>query len=197
MSWEYIDLILEFILYCKCTLNVSPDVPDFLFFSRMSLLTGLLAKFSINDVNMDNLCSFREYCQERAENSYLRMEVEERLAENEIGGVILGSLSAGLKRRPLNREEYLKEKRSNITNNTQYGMANRMAVYNVFEKYRDWKLKRDAYDMNDVVLLLLKQPMAQIFDSGKHLPCTTYCSHCSVFCKGIHFYCATIPISIC
>jgi len=37
-----------------------------------------------------------------------------RLIENEIGGVIQGSLSAAIARRPLNRDEYLKEKRSNI-----------------------------------------------------------------------------------
>jgi len=143
------------------------DVPDFLFFSRDDLLRGLLANCRINDVNMDDLCSFREYCKERALVSHTRMVIEERLIENEIGGVILGSLSAGIKQRPLKRNEYYEEKRSNITNKTDSGKAKRASVYDEFEKYRTWKIQRKAGDINDIVLMLLKDPnLMQIFDSA-------------------------------
>lgn len=154
------------------------DVPEFLFFSRDDILRGLLGNYRINDVNMDNLCSFREYSKERYLKSHTVMVVEERLIENEIGGVILGSLTAGLNKRPLNRYEYLEEKRSNITNKTEHGKAMRLDVFKEFEKYQEWKVQQNLRDINDVILLLLKDPnLGQIFDSGmSHTAITLFAS---------------------
>ena len=119
-------------------------------------------------MDVENLCNFREYCKEIASTSHLRMMVEERLVENEIGGVITGSLAAALKKRPLDRFEYLAEIRSNISNKTDMGKTKRNAVYDVFEHYQLWKIKRHSFDINDVVLLLLKEPnLTQLFDSGE------------------------------
>ena len=137
---------------------------------RDDLVRGLLANSRINDVNMGNLCSFREYSRERATKSHTRMVVEERLIENEIGGVILGSLTAGLKKRPLTRYQYLEEKRSNITNKTEHGKSMRMDVFKEFERYQTWKVQRNSCDLNDVILVLLNDPnLAQIFDPGMSL----------------------------
>jgi hypothetical protein len=121
---------------------------------------------------LENLCCFREYCKEKAHISHTRFAVEERLVENEIGGVILGSLTAGLKMEPLSRDEYLKEIRSNITNKTEEGLHRRRDVYDVFEDYQKWKYQRktNTHDVNDVVLMLLKEPISEIFDSGKARP---------------------------
>ena len=146
-----------------------PDVPSFVFYSEIDLLRGLIAKFGIDDVNMEDLCSFREYCKERESRSHTRAAVEEKLVENEIGGVILGSLTAGTLRRHLSKKEYLEERRSNISNKTEHGKAIRNDVYTEFEKYRKWKrVHRKAHDVNDVVLMLLNDSnLKQIFDSGE------------------------------
>lgn len=147
-------------------LMISLDVPDFLFFSRATLFSGLLSHHQIRHIDMDNLCNFGEFCNERLRDSHTLMPVEERLAE--IGGVIVGSLAAGMKARPLSKEEYLKEIRSNITNKTEEGKTKRLVVYDVFDKYQAWKARHGRYDIDDVVLILLKVPhLKQIFDSGK------------------------------
>ena len=149
----------------------STDLPNFLFYSREELLRALLTTLKIRDVDVSDLCSFREYCKERSLVSHARSATEEKLAENEIGGVILGSLAAGLKHRPLSREEYLEEKRSNISNKLEEGKKIRHAVYTEFEKYQKWKHQRNSHDMNDVVLILLGQSRliglnSEIFDSA-------------------------------
>ena len=145
------------------------DVPNFLFFSQKDLLRALLSASSIRNINIDDLCNFRVYCKERALSSHTRTPIEEKLCENEIGGVILGSLASGIKKCPLNREEYLEEKRSNITNKTKDGKSKRNTVYNEFENYKKWKVQRNLYDMNDVVLMLLNDlSLLQCFDSGTY-----------------------------
>lgn len=147
--------------------NTSSDVPNFLFFSQVDLLRGLLTALHIDDVNMDDLCSFGEFCKNRSTTSYTRSAVEEKLTENEIGGVILGSLRSGINTQPLDRDEYLEEKRSNVTNKTERGRYTRNAVYNEFEKYQTWKNLEGKSDINDVVLRILKDSnLSQIFDSA-------------------------------
>lgn len=61
------------------------DVPHFLFFSQTELFRGLLSAFHIDWIDMDDLCSFREYCRDRARISHTSSSVEEKLTENEIG----------------------------------------------------------------------------------------------------------------
>ena len=142
-------------------------MPNFLFFSQVDLLRGLLTALNIDDVNMDDLCGFREFCKERSTTSYTRSAVEEKLTENEIGGVILGSLRSGINKQPLDREEYLEEKRSNVTNKTERGRSTRNVVYNEFEKYQTWKNLEGKSDINDVVLRILEDSnLTQIFDSA-------------------------------
>lgn len=79
-----------------------------------------------------------------------------RLVQNEIGGVINGSLSSALKKRPLNEDEYLEEKRSNIPNNNDEGRRKRGLVYDAFVEYKRWKKENDKYDIGDIVLELIR-----------------------------------------
>jgi len=58
-------------------------VPKFIFFSRADLLRGLLTTLNIDNINMDRLCSFREYCKERARITHTRSVIEEKLTEHE------------------------------------------------------------------------------------------------------------------
>ena len=142
------------------------DVPEFLFFSRTTLFQGLLAALNIHHLDVNNVCSFRQFCNERSLKSHTHSAVEESLVENEIGGVILGSLSAGIKQRPLNREEYLEEKRSNIPNKLERDRKTRHEVFTEFEKYQNWKLSHKSHDIDDTVLMILQSSsLAQIFDA--------------------------------
>lgn len=83
------------------------------------------------------------------------------LVESEIGGVLLGSLAAALKKAPLTRDEYLEEIRSNVSNDSEEGMTTRHAVYAEFEKYQRWKEENQSYDVNDIVLRLICEIEAQ------------------------------------
>ena len=78
-----------------------------------------------------------------------------RLVENEIGGVINGSLNAAKKKRPLNEAEYLEEIRSNIPNKNDEGIAKRKVVYGEFVQYGQWKKENARFDLGDIVLELL------------------------------------------
>jgi superfamily I DNA/RNA helicase len=78
------------------------------------------------------------------------------LVENEIGGVIEGSLSAALKKKPLDEEQYLEEKRSNIPINTEEGRDKRKLVYQDYSRYARWKIENNKYDLGDIVLELCK-----------------------------------------
>lgn len=86
------------------------------------------------------------------------------LVESEIGGVILGSLAAAMKKGPLSREEYLAEIRSNVPNDSQEAVEERNAVYDEYERYHSWKLENQSYDTNDIVLRLIDATAAQTTD---------------------------------
>ena len=135
-------------------------MPNFIFFSQVDLLRGLLAALGIDHVNMDDLCGFREYCKERFLVSHTHSVIEEKLTENEIGGVILGSLTAGISKRPLNREEYLEEKRSNVTNETERGENTRFSdqiAHSLPEiAMKDLGLKIHICDFDDATSLTVK-----------------------------------------
>lgn len=79
-----------------------------------------------------------------------------RLVENEIGGVIIGSLNAAQRKRPLTETEYLEEIRSNIPNKNDEGLAKRKKVYGEFVQYGQWKKENNKYDVGDIVLELIK-----------------------------------------
>lgn len=124
------------------------------FFSLRDLLQFLLDRFGISDKNVKLVCTYMHYVYART--SHQKLPVESSLIENEIGGVIKGSLNAAIKKRPLSEVEYLEEKRSNIATKTEDGRRKRQLVYKDYILYERWKKERDTYDIADIVLQLLK-----------------------------------------
>jgi len=123
-----------------------------------SFIDLLLKLYGIpkSGMSVPSSCTFLDYLNSRT--SHERLEVDASLVENEIGGVILGSLAAAIKQEPLSRAEYLDEQRSNIPKDTADGQRTRALVYNEYEKYRLWKLENgNAYDTNDIVLRLIRE----------------------------------------
>jgi hypothetical protein len=96
----------------------------------------------------------------RSKKSHERSEVDLALVENEIGGVILGSLAAAVNQKALSRFEYLEEQRSNVPKDT-VGLRTRGMVYDEFEKYRQWKVSNVRYDTGDIVLRLVREASEQ------------------------------------
>lgn len=149
-------------------------LPPIAFFSFRELLDNLLRMHAISDFETSSVCNFFEYANSR--RSHKKMEVEMSLADNEIGGCILGSLDAALQGDPLSRQQYLQEKRSNVPNNSEEGRSNRNLIYDEFEKYQLFKSEtgKKLYDINDIVLRLLESvrngTLSEIFQSGKHWP---------------------------
>jgi len=140
------------------------------FFVFRDLLEKLLQMHRIDNVKMTSLYSFKEYVHNK--KSHKKLLVEASLIENEIGGVILGSLTAALRRSPLSRELYLEEKRSNVPNNTEAGLRTRNLIYDEFERYKAVKAESRKDDVNDVVLQLIEltyscdSTLAEVFQSG-------------------------------
>ena len=62
-------------------------------------------------------------------------------------GVIVGSLNAALKGKPLDENEYLVEKRSNVPNKDDAGRDKRRLVYEEFKRYGQWKKENNRYDL--------------------------------------------------
>lgn len=102
------------------------SLPPVKFFSLRELLDGLL-QTSNADIKMSDACNFLEYVHSR--KSYVDLVVESSEVENEIGGVIMGSLEAALKKSPLTRDEYISNKRSNVSGDSEEGRAKRHAIY--------------------------------------------------------------------
>lgn len=135
------------------------------FFSLKDLLQYLIDKYSIPDRNINLVCTYKHYIYNRT--SHKKIPVESSLIANEIFGVIKGSLSAAIKERALNEEEYLLEKLSNIENDTDYGNERRRKVYQDYIRYERWKKENNKYDAADIVLQLLKLKISdQLFLSA-------------------------------
>lgn len=125
-----------------------------------SLVDFLLRYYRVSEMSVSSSCTFLEYV--RSRTSHEKLEVEEAILENEIGGVILGSLAAAEKKAALTREDYMEEIRSNIKNDTEEGRNQRKLVYDEYEKYHKWKRDNDAaYDTNDIVLRLVRESSEQ------------------------------------
>ncbi|CAB9498814.1 polymerase alpha-associated DNA helicase A [Seminavis robusta] len=144
-----------------CRISQLP-MPPIAFFSFRDLLQHLFRRYHVYDVIVSSACSFRHFYYSRTSHQELALELS--LIENEIGGVILGALQAACKRRHLNKEEYLEEKRSNIQNKTDAGMKRRELVYEYFCEYKNWKESNKRYDLGDLVLKLL-----EISDENRNL----------------------------
>jgi hypothetical protein len=153
------------------------ELPPTCFFSLTDLLAGLLARSDTSGINVDQMCTFVTYC--NARTSHARLPVENSLIENEIGGVIMGSLTAAVKRGGLCREEYLAEKRSNVSNATDEGLQTRSQIFDIYEQYKGWKEVNGKHDINDVVLVLLNKNLGELFQSGACV------ASCLAYTKGI------------
>jgi superfamily I DNA/RNA helicase len=142
-------------------------LPPVHFYAFHSFLDQLLSYARISDFTQSRKCRFEAFDQSRT--SHKQLNVDPTLVENEIGGVIMGSLEAADLYRPMSRESYLSTKRSNVENKTQSGLGTRSEIYDIYEKYHDWKKRNDRYDINDAVLRLLEwqhQNQNEIFSSG-------------------------------
>jgi hypothetical protein len=142
-------------------------LPPVHFYAFHSFLDQLLSYARISDFTQSSKCRFEAFDQSRT--SHKQLNVDPTLVENEIGGVIMGSLEAADLCRPMSRESYLSTKRSNVENKSQSGLGTRSEIYDIYEKYHDWKKRNDRYDINDAVLRLLEwqhQNQNEIFSSG-------------------------------
>ena len=141
------------------------ELPRTMFFSFSDLIHSLLRFKNITDFDGSTMCTFQGYVVAR--KSHERIAIEPHLIENEIGGVILGSLSAAKLSRPLLQHEYLAEGRSNIENSTDHDKALRKSIYEEYFRYHEWKIAQNRCDLGDVVLRLLQEDWEQLFSSGE------------------------------
>lgn len=141
------------------------ELPVIRFFSFPELLTFLVQLKSITEFDELSLCNFLGYTQ--AQKSHQKGKIlEPQLVESEVGGVILGSLTSAQQCSPLSCEEYLKENRSNCGNFFEADLELRREVYSQYESYALWKRKNEMYDVNDVVMRLLREEWKELFSSG-------------------------------
>ena len=79
----------------------------------------------------------------------------------------MGSLVAAQQQAALTREQYLADKRSNISNKTDEGRRERELIFDEYERYKEWKRKEGKYDIHDAVIRLQSDDPKQLFCSGK------------------------------
>ncbi|KAL7557642.1 hypothetical protein ACA910_001246 [Epithemia clementina (nom. ined.)] len=140
------------------------NLPDTVFFTFLQLLKELVLQRSIRDFEEKGHCTYLGYLQER--KSFTKIRVEAHLVENEIGGVICGSLVAAQQRSALTREQYMDDIRSNIGKDTDQDRHQRSLVYDEYEKYVEWKKIEQKYDVGDLVIRLLQEDWPQYFASA-------------------------------
>ena len=141
-------------------------LPKTKFYSFSNFTSELLSYYQILDFKGRVSCTFHGYIHSR--RSYEKLTLEPHLLENEIGGVILGSVIAAEQAKALNREQYLTDKRSNIPSRTEEHRKRRDLVFDEYVKYNEWKSSGEKYDIHDVVLRLLAENTQQLFASGKY-----------------------------
>jgi AAA domain/Uncharacterized conserved protein (DUF2075) len=142
-------------------------LPPTIFVTFDQLLLELLNMRHISVFKEKTRCTYVGF--EGSKTSFERTLVEPHLVENEIGGVIHGSLIAATQKAPLSREEYLNDLRSNIGYESQYDISLRNQVYDEYEKYVVWKRKTHKFDVGDMVLRLLEEDWDQHFASGEFI----------------------------
>ena len=141
------------------------NLPQTMFFTFEQLLRELAALHKIDDFNNGCRCTYLGYVDAR--KCYTKLRVEAHLVENEIGGVIGGSLVAAQQRSPLSREQYMEDLRSNLGKETEHEKMLRGLVYDEYENYVEWKSNEGKFDLGDVVMRLLREDWHQYFASGK------------------------------
>lgn len=140
-------------------------LPKTKFFSFRDFIVELLSHYNIPDFEERDKCTFQGYIVSR--RSHEKLVIEPHLLENEIGGVIMGSVVAAQQGEALSREQYGIDKRSNIANKTEEGRRQRDDVFDEYKRYSDWKNTGRKYDIHDAVLRLLTEDRQQLFASGK------------------------------
>lgn len=136
-----------------------------IFLSLSDLLDELAARVGLDIFSTAEATSFNEYALSR--KAHTKLPVNQSLIENEIGGVIVGSLQSAEMRRPLDWDEYKDDIRSNISRNEG---ALRRRVYDEFSSYQRWKKENNRMDLNDAVLEILAridndEDLQQIFSA--------------------------------
>ena len=144
-------------------------LPSIKFFSLRELLDGLLKMKGLK-MAMSETCSFLEFVSEYELKTHNKPSVDLSLAENEIGGVIMGLLDCVSKKLLLTRHQYVNiiDKRSNVPKSDITGKNKRSEIYDIFEQYHKWKAKNYWYDINDIVLKLICKGTDEIFQAGTH-----------------------------
>jgi len=132
-----------------------------MFLSLKELLSGLLDVANMKDVSLWEGSAFLDYVNTR--KSHSRLAVEPSLVENEIGGVIVGSLRAAQAGRALTRAEYLSDKRSNVDNKTDQGCQLRERVYDEYELFAKWKRGQGKAARSLVAKILTNDLVSQLF----------------------------------
>ena len=143
------------------------SLPQVVFYSFRNIVQDLLLTIGDKVRNVLMMCTFHDYIGSRKAHSSLAVDIT--LMENEIGGVILGSLLAALQKAPLTLEQYMAEKRSNIGNSKQDDLERRRDVYKEFIQYQRWKAETKSFDISDIILDILDKNLCVYFESGKFL----------------------------
>ena len=137
------------------------NLPQIMFLSLNELLSGLLDVANMKDVSLWEGSAFLDYVNTR--KSHSRLAVEPSLVENEIGGVIVGSLRAAQAGRALTRAEYLSDKRSNVDNKTDQGCQLRERVYDEYQLFAKWKRGQGKAARSLVAKILTNDLVSQLF----------------------------------
>jgi Superfamily I DNA and RNA helicases and helicase subunits len=137
-----------------------------IFLSLSDFLDGLAKLYNL-PMNTGDCKTFNEYMFHRKSHVGLKTNLNVQLIENEIGGVILGSLRSAQLCRPLSWTEYKDDKRSNIVADN----ATKHDIYSQYELYKKWKQDHGYFDVYDMVLELIKKlnKKPQQFFSGVYL----------------------------
>eukprot|EP00977_Amphora_coffeiformis_P003494 scaffold655_cov162-Amphora_coffeaeformis.AAC.15 len=144
------------------------QLPETNFYTFKDLLQRLLRLKCIHDFDACRPCSFLSF--KRAQTSFTKKEMlEPELVENEIGGVIVGSLVAGQQAAPLTREQYQEDVRSNVGRGTDSDERLRDKIYDEYEQYRAWKGETIRYDVGDIVLRLLQEDWKEEYFGSLYL----------------------------
>ena len=153
--------------YEELNATANLQLPPTSFFSFEDFI-GRLVKYSRVGISFDGMVKCRFLAFVESQISHRASKMDPHLVENEIGGVITGSVDAALQSAPLSRTQYLATIRSNIENKSDAGRSERNRVYDEYERYVAWKRAATKFDMNDVVLRLLQEDWPVLFSAGTH-----------------------------
>ena len=126
-------------------------------FMSLSELLDILGNHLSLEMKVDDTVTFREFLLQKKSHSVLPKGIDLALIENEIGGVISGSLQSAEQRRALSWEQYRHHKRSNVTHKGSTGTATRRQIYDHYESYLCWKVNNKRFDVNDIILEILRR----------------------------------------